>query len=57
MLRAPSVTLFLTPVAYLVIARFTSPHADEEKRLAAELEHARTLGRREEDAALPQAAE
>jgi len=42
---ATVVTLYLTPVAYLVIARFTSPHADEEKRLAAELEHAEALAR------------
>jgi HAE1 family hydrophobic/amphiphilic exporter-1 len=40
---ATVVTLYLTPVAYLVIARFTSPHADEEKRLEAELQHAEKL--------------
>lgn len=40
---ATAVTLYLTPVAYLVIARFTSPHADEEKRLEAELQHAEAL--------------
>jgi HAE1 family hydrophobic/amphiphilic exporter-1 len=60
---ATVVTLYLTPVAYLVIARFTSPHADEEKRLAAELAHAETLGKRKDEALpppveeLPQAAE
>ncbi len=54
---ATVVTLYLTPVAYLVIARFASPHADEEKRLAAELQHAETLARRADDEALPQAAE
>ena len=53
---ATVVTLYLTPVAYLAIARFTSPHADEEKRLAAELQHAETVVRREDDT-LPQAAE
>jgi HAE1 family hydrophobic/amphiphilic exporter-1 len=40
---ATVVTLYLTPVAYLTIARFTSPHADEERRLAAELDHAEAL--------------
>lgn len=33
-------TLFLTPVAYLVIARFVAPKADEERRLTRELEEA-----------------
>ncbi|OAP38418.1 multidrug transporter AcrB [Sinorhizobium glycinis] len=32
------VTLYLTPVAYLVIARFTSPHADEERKLREEMD-------------------
>ncbi|WPE20620.1 efflux RND transporter permease subunit [Shinella zoogloeoides] len=54
---ATVVTLYLTPVAYLVIARFTSPHADEEKRLAAELEHARMLAKGDEAEVLPLAAE
>ncbi|ACP25836.1 AcrB/AcrD/AcrF family protein [Sinorhizobium fredii NGR234] len=31
------VTLYLTPVAYLVIARFTKPHADEERKLSEEM--------------------
>ncbi|AOF89950.1 efflux RND transporter permease subunit [Sinorhizobium sp. RAC02] len=53
---ATVVTLYLTPVAYLVIARFTSPHADEERRLAAELQHAETLSKGG-DGALPQPAE
>src|SRR5690606_39234790 len=53
---ATVVTLYLTPVAYLVIARFTSPHADEERRLAAELEHAEALARGGERE-LPLAAE
>jgi HAE1 family hydrophobic/amphiphilic exporter-1 len=35
---ATVVTLYLTPVAYLVIARFTKPHADEERRLQQELD-------------------
>ncbi|AFL53003.1 HAE1 family hydrophobic/amphiphilic exporter-1 [Sinorhizobium fredii] len=34
------VTLYLTPVAYLVIARFTSPHADEERKLHEEMDAA-----------------
>jgi len=54
---ATVVTLYLTPVAYLVIARFTSPHADEEKRLAAELEHARMLAKGGKAEVLPLAAE
>lgn len=33
-------TLYLTPVLYLALARFTKPRADEGKRLAAELEAA-----------------
>ena len=33
-------TLFLTPVAYLVLARFATPSAEEERRLHAELREA-----------------
>ncbi len=33
-------TLFLTPVAYLILARFSKPTVEEEKRLARELEQA-----------------
>ncbi|MBP1857397.1 efflux RND transporter permease subunit [Rhizobium herbae] len=40
---ATVVTLYLTPVAYLVIARFTKPHVDEERRLQSEMQHAETL--------------
>jgi HAE1 family hydrophobic/amphiphilic exporter-1 len=40
---ATVVTLYLTPVAYLVIARFTKPHVDEERRLHRELEQAEAL--------------
>ncbi len=40
---ATLVTLFLTPVAYLVIARLTKPHADEERRLAEEMAAAEKL--------------
>ncbi len=40
---ATSVTLFVTPVAYLLIARFAKPHADEEKRLHDEMDHAHRL--------------
>ena len=37
---ATLVTLYITPVAYLLLARFSSPHADEVKRLHSELEAA-----------------
>jgi HAE1 family hydrophobic/amphiphilic exporter-1 len=37
---ATLVTLFITPVAYLLIARFTKPHAHEEQRFHQELAHA-----------------
>ena len=40
---ATLVTLYLTPVAYLVIARFAKPHADEEPRLHREMEQAEAL--------------
>jgi HAE1 family hydrophobic/amphiphilic exporter-1 len=33
-------TLYLTPVAYLLLARFTSPKAEEERRLIRELDEA-----------------
>jgi len=33
-------TLFLTPVAYLLLARFATPSAEEERRLNAELREA-----------------
>lgn len=36
-------TLFLTPVLYKLIARFTKPRADESKRLEGELEDAEDL--------------
>lgn len=36
-------TLYLTPVLYLALARFTKPRADETKRLQTELEHAEQL--------------
>ena len=39
------VTLFITPVAYLLIARFAKPHIHEEQRLHQEL--AQASGRRE----------
>ena len=35
-------TLYLTPVAYLLLARFSTPKAEEERRLRRELEAART---------------
>ena len=36
-------TLYLTPVLYLALARFTKPRADETKRLETELEQAQHL--------------
>lgn len=36
-------TLYVTPVAYLLLGRFTTPKSDEEKRLDRELAHAATL--------------
>ena len=36
-------TLFLTPVAYLLLARFATPSAEEERRLDAELREAGEL--------------
>jgi len=36
-------TLYLTPVLYLALARFTKPRADETKRLQTELEQAEQL--------------
>ena len=36
-------TLYLTPVLYLALARFTKPRADETKRLETELNHAEKL--------------
>jgi HAE1 family hydrophobic/amphiphilic exporter-1 len=38
-------TLFLTPVAYLLLARFSRPKTYEEERLNRELEAARELDR------------
>ncbi|WP_275783427.1 efflux RND transporter permease subunit [Pararhizobium gei] len=40
---ATVVTLYLTPVAYLVIGRFTKPHVDEERRLHTEMEQAQAM--------------
>ncbi|MDQ0320890.1 HAE1 family hydrophobic/amphiphilic exporter-1 [Pararhizobium capsulatum DSM 1112] len=40
---ATVVTLYLTPVAYLVIARFTKPQVDEERRLQREMEAAEQM--------------
>lgn len=37
---ATLVTLYITPVAYLLLARFSKPHAQEEARLKTELEDA-----------------
>ena len=37
---ATLVTLFITPVAYLLVARFAKPHAHEEARLHEEMAHA-----------------
>lgn len=40
------VTLYVTPVAYLLLARFSKPHADEEKRLAEEMRAAEVIAAR-----------
>jgi HAE1 family hydrophobic/amphiphilic exporter-1 len=37
---ATLVTLYLTPVVYLLLGRFTTPKAEEEARLLRELDHA-----------------
>lgn len=37
---ATAVTLFITPVAYLLVARFAKPHIQEEQRFHQELAHA-----------------
>ena len=37
-------TLFLTPVAYLLLARFSTPRAEEETRLMQELDAAGPAG-------------
>jgi HAE1 family hydrophobic/amphiphilic exporter-1 len=53
-------TLFLTPVAYLLLARFSKPKAEEEARLRRELEAAEAgphLVRDEADEAIAAAAE
>jgi len=39
-------TLFLTPVAYLLLARFATPSAEEERRLDLELREAGEASRR-----------
>ncbi len=36
-------TLYLTPVAYLLLARFTAPQVEEERRLVRELEEAQRV--------------
>lgn len=36
-------TLYLTPVAYLLLARFSAPKAEEERRLVRELEEAQEI--------------
>lgn len=46
---ATLVTLFITPVAYLLIARFAKPHAHEEERLHRELEHASNRNRKPQE--------
>ncbi len=43
---AALLTLYLTPVAYLLLARFTTPKAAEAARLAGELDAATGAGRR-----------
>jgi HAE1 family hydrophobic/amphiphilic exporter-1 len=46
---ATLVTLYITPVAYLLIAGLTKPHAHEEERLAKEMEEARARDREDEE--------
>jgi HAE1 family hydrophobic/amphiphilic exporter-1 len=41
---ATAATLYLTPVAYVMLARFTAPRAAEEARLVRELDHAAERG-------------
>jgi HAE1 family hydrophobic/amphiphilic exporter-1 len=36
-------TLFLTPVAYLLLGRFVTPNVEEAKRLSRELDEAEAL--------------
>jgi HAE1 family hydrophobic/amphiphilic exporter-1 len=36
-------TLFLTPVAYLLLGRFVTPNVEETKRLSRELDEAEAL--------------
>jgi len=48
---ATMATLYLTPVAYLLLARFTTPKAAEAARLRSELDHAEDLGRKATGAA------
>lgn len=52
---ATLVTLYITPVAYLLLARFSKPHAHEEARLKTELEDA-TLKIANDAGALPRIA-
>lgn len=53
---ATLVTLYITPVAYLLIARFSKPHAQEEQRFHKELAQASRRPADEQDT-LPIAAE
>lgn len=46
---ATLVTLYITPVAYLLIAGFAKPHAHEEGRLAEELAEAEALDREDKE--------
>jgi HAE1 family hydrophobic/amphiphilic exporter-1 len=46
---ATLVTLYITPVAYLLIAGLTKPQAHEEERLAREMEEAHALDREDND--------
>ncbi|WP_194246363.1 efflux RND transporter permease subunit [Martelella limonii] len=41
---ATIITLYITPVAYLILARFSKPKADEERRLNAEMRDAGLIG-------------
>lgn len=51
---ATLITLYITPVAYLLLARFSKPHAEEEARFHSELEDAALTGAN--DPGVPQRA-
>jgi hydrophobic/amphiphilic exporter-1 (mainly G- bacteria), HAE1 family len=54
---ATLVTLYITPVAYLLFAGLTKPHAHEEERLAREMAAANSNEANLEDELIPHAAQ